>query len=135
MKPLLSIGLGIGTAAAAEAAPAAAVTPSYSGVLPMVVSLLVVIGVILLAAWLAKRTRLIIRMPVGLKVGGSLSLGVREKVVVVEVDGRRFLLGTTPSQINLLAELSPPPPGTETVVQGEDFSRLLKIVLGKGEHR
>jgi flagellar protein FliO/FliZ len=42
-----------------------------------------------------------------LSVETALSLGDRRSVVVVNAEGRRFLLGLSPTQVNLLSELGP----------------------------
>ena len=38
---------------------------------------------------------------------GGLALGPRERIAVVEADGRRWMLGVTGQSISLLAELEP----------------------------
>lgn len=40
-----------------------------------------------------------------MQVQSVLSLGVKEKLVLVQVEDRRFLLGVTPQQISMLAAL------------------------------
>ena len=72
----------------------------------MFMGLLAVLGLIVLLAWAAKRMNLQ-GMSVGndLKLQSILSLGPKEKVAVVEIDGKRMLLGVTPHNINMLCEL------------------------------
>lgn len=41
-----------------------------------------------------------------MKVVGAMALGPREKAVVVEIDGERFLLGVTPNSVNLVSRLA-----------------------------
>ena len=45
--------------------------------------------------------------PARLRLVDSLSLGERRFAGVLELEGRRFLIGTTPHAITLLAELAP----------------------------
>lgn len=70
--------------------------------------LLLVVGSIPLALWMLNRLQV-------LKAGGQkqidlahqLSVGTRERIAIVHVQGRQFLIGLTPQNISLLAELSP----------------------------
>ena len=41
----------------------------------------------------------------GIRISGQCALGGRERLLVVEVDSRRFLLGVSPQGINNLSEL------------------------------
>ncbi len=50
----------------------------------------------------------------GLKVSASQSLGPRERVVVVNVEDARLVLGVTASQVTLLHTLPPAPPESDT---------------------
>ena len=72
----------------------------------MVVGLLVVLGLIVVLAWSAKRFNLNgMTTNQSLRLQSVLSLGTKEKVVIGNVEGRRVLLGVTPESINLLMEL------------------------------
>jgi flagellar protein FliO/FliZ len=70
--------------------------------------LILVVGIIPLALWVLKRLQI-------LKTGGQkqidlvhqLSVGTRERIAIVHVHGRQFLIGLTPQNISLLAELAP----------------------------
>lgn len=72
-------------------------------------ALLMVVGLILLLAWLLRK------LPGGalrahrdLRVVAQLSIGVRERVVVVAVGNRQLLLGVTAESVNLLMQLDEP---------------------------
>lgn len=41
----------------------------------------------------------------GIRISGQCALGGRERLIVVQVDSRRFLLGVSPQGINNLSEL------------------------------
>jgi len=72
------------------------------------VTLLLVLVLVLFLGWLARRRGWGTGMAKGknaLCVGQIHSLGQRERVIVVEIDTRRFLLGVTPGSITLLCEL------------------------------
>lgn len=93
----------------------AAADPSYGG---LALSLLVVLGVFIVLAWVARR---FLRAAGGqgtLKVVASLSMGARERVVVIELAGERLVLGVGGGQVNLLARL--PAGAAPTRNTGED---------------
>ena len=89
-------------ALAAEVAP---VSPT-GGVFKMVLGLAVVLAVMALITWVLKRM-----VPgVGnrqsvIKIVGGVSLGAREKVVVLEVSGRWIVVGVASGQVSRLANL------------------------------
>lgn len=45
-----------------------------------------------------------------IQVETAVPLGDRRSLVIVEVEGRRLLLGLTPAQVSLVTELAPPRP-------------------------
>lgn len=53
----------------------------------------------------------------GIALIGGLALGPRERVALVEVQGRRFLIGVTGQSVNLIAELP-----IEPAVAGQDLA-------------
>lgn len=88
----------------------------------MLGGLIVVLILIFVLAYIVRRFNLVPASSNVLKVVAATSLGQREKVVLVEVDGQQYLLGVTPQQVNLIDKL-------ETVVNTEMDSfanRLLK---------
>lgn len=119
--------------APAMAAETAARTGGYAGaVASMVLSLLAVIAMIFGLAWLVRRTGLQGKMLRTMKVSSAVTLGAREKVVVVTVDQRRFLLGVTGQQISLIAELDAEQPAVEDEPVAGDFAKKLQEMLAKG---
>jgi flagellar protein FliO/FliZ len=74
----------------------------------MIVSLLLVLGLIVVCALLVKRFQPMIQMNSALKVVSSLSLGAKERIVVVQVGDKQLLLGVTSQQISLLESLESP---------------------------
>jgi flagellar protein FliO/FliZ len=88
---------------AADSAP----TPATSA-LKMTVGLLVVLAVMALLAWLVKRFAPGSRQQNSVaRVVGGVSVGTRERVVVVEVAGRWIVVGVAPGRVNALADLDP----------------------------
>jgi len=76
---------------------------SMMGALNMVMGLVVVIALILGLAWILKKyARLPNNNQVDMKVLGGLSLGTREKAILIEVDNTRLLVGVTPGHIQTL---------------------------------
>ncbi len=69
----------------------------------MVIGLVVVIALILGLAWVLKKYgRLPSQNMVDMKVLGGLSLGTREKAILIEVENTRLLVGVTPGHIQTL---------------------------------
>jgi len=74
-----------------------------------VVGLIIVLLCILILAWLAKRFNGFQSLTGdSLQVLGGLSMGSRERLVLVKVGSEQLLLGVTPGQINTLHVLTQP---------------------------
>ncbi|MGN6513093.1 MAG: flagellar biosynthetic protein FliO [Lysobacteraceae bacterium] len=112
--------------------PAFGQAPSAAGAVGgTVFALLFVVGLILALAWLARR------MPGvaggssrALRVVASLSLGPREKVVVVDVGGQQLLLATGAGGTRALHALAVPLPDAERAA-APAFAQLLAQHFGK----
>lgn len=68
----------------------------------------IVLGLIALCAWLARRGVLGAvgrKGPSAVRVETAVPLGERRSLAIVSVEGRRLLLGLTPQQVTLVAEL------------------------------
>ncbi|MES9989525.1 MAG: flagellar biosynthetic protein FliO [Candidatus Thiodiazotropha endolucinida] len=89
--------------------------------------LLLVLGIIIGGAWLFKRYA---QMPMGgkgmVRVVGGASVGTRERVIVVEVDNQRLLLGVAPGQVRTLHILQG---------SGQGFQNYLDNERGSGQER
>ncbi|ELY3455224.1 flagellar type III secretion system protein FliO [Cronobacter sakazakii] len=95
-------------------------------------ALTLIILFILLFAWMAKRFGFAAKSTGmrGLKLNSSLSLGAREKIVIVEVEDARLVLGVTATSITPLHILPPAPPAQEPeTVPGAEFQNLMKNLL------
>ncbi|MBP8221535.1 MAG: flagellar biosynthetic protein FliO [Aeromonadaceae bacterium] len=111
MRHFAWIGLlGAWPALAATTAVTTATNPPPStSLLQWLVSCFLVIGLILLLAWLLKKSRLVPALAQNqLRVISALPLGNREKLLVVKVGEQQVLLGMTPTNINLLCQLETP---------------------------
>jgi flagellar biosynthetic protein FliO len=89
-------------------------TPDGLGATRAFVALVIVFGLLALFVWFVRRGTLgpfgIRKRPGGIAVETAVPLGDRRSLAVVSVEGRRLLLGLTPVQVTLVAELSPSPP-------------------------
>ena len=67
----------------------------------------------------------------GMRFISGMSMGSRERLVLVEVGGRYLLLGVTATQINLLCDYGDTmPPGFDTVNK-PSFGKALQSAMGK----
>ena len=95
----------LGTSTAAHAAD------TGTGVAGMVVSLLLILGLFVLAAWLFKRYVPQVGKTGPVKVVGATMVGPRERVVVVEVENTWLVLGVGGGQVRTLHTLPKPAGG------------------------
>ncbi len=121
------------TASAAEQAPA---VPAFGEQLVQVLGgLALVLVLVVVLAWLARRLNSA-RFAAGarnLRLVGGISLGARERILVVEVGDTQLVVGVAPGRVQTLHVLEQPlqgaaPDETET---GENFSRRLAQLMGK----
>ena len=95
----------------ARVAEAPAAAPPVSGieVLGQVTLSLILVVVLLLAlAWALRRlSRLQPQGAASLRMLGGLSLGTRERILLVEADGQRLLVGVSPGGLRTLLVLKP----------------------------
>jgi len=93
----------VGPALAARDAGAVGRLPGSEGLLTTVLGLALVLALIFAAAWVLKRVG---GLPAGgqglVRVLGGISLGARERLVVVEVEGTRLILGVAPGRVQTL---------------------------------
>ncbi|NIE75439.1 flagellar biosynthetic protein FliO [Pantoea sp. Ap-967] len=98
----------------------------------------VVMACVLLCGWLASRLG---ARPSStakrVQVVASTRLGQREKVVVVDVEGRRLVLGVTAQQVSCLCDLPAPAAASETEAEpaGRGFAQRLVEALKQGGQR
>ena len=114
-KPLLVISLALLSAVASatpEDVPGRLVqSPLSAGhLVDTGVGLLVVLGIMLGLAWLVKRYVQVPGLGKGqVQILGGVSLGSREKAVLLSVEGQRLLVGIAPGRVQTLLVL---PEGT-----------------------
>lgn len=102
---------------------------SMMGILNMVMGLVVVIALILGLAWVLKKYgRLPNNNQIDMKVLGGLSLGTREKAILIEIENKRLLVGVTPGHIQTLYVLDD---NCASEVAVESFESKLEEVMEK----
>jgi flagellar protein FliO/FliZ len=129
------------------AAPVQQAVPTPAGgLLRVTVALLLVLAAVLAAAWLARRMRVISGGggSANLQLLGQLSLGARERAVLVRVGDRQLLIGVAPGHVctlHVLEQAPAPLPATSVpapdvaapnmVAERPSFTSLLLKSLGK----
>jgi len=87
--------------------------------LQVVLGLFVVLGMIVAAAWAARRLQAIRPQGSGhIRIVEGLAVGTRDKLLLIEVDGERVLLGMSPGRIATLHTL-----GASSAPQFQDALR------------
>ncbi len=82
---------------------------SAGSLLQLLLGLALVIGMILALAWAARRTGFAAGIShTDLKVIATLTLGARERVVLVQAGEQQLLLGVAPGRVNLLQTFETP---------------------------
>jgi flagellar protein FliO/FliZ len=114
--------------------PASAV--STGSIFQVILSLLLVLGAIVLVAWILKR----INLPQNaagsaLKVVSGVAVGQRERIVLVEVNDTWLVVGVAPGQVTALHTMPrnvlPPAPASTSPDADNKFKNWLKVVMEK----
>lgn len=116
-------------AAVAQKPDNAAGRPSAGlGLGKMALSLAIVVAIVLALGWTFKK--LTLRLPGSrhIKIISSMPLGPKERLLVVEMQGKQRVLGVTAHSINLLFELENPLPEEKLA---SDFHTQLQSFLKK----
>ncbi len=103
---------------------------SSSSYLEMMLALIFIVALIIGLAWGLRRMNLPMMSGAGkMQIEGSLSLGHKEKLLIVNIENQRLLLGATSNQITLIDRLSESNSSDEIK---KDFSVKLKSIMTKG---
>lgn len=112
---------------------------SSGSIVQIIFSLLLVLAAIVLVAWLLKRMN-VAQQGSGhlLKVLGGVSIGQRERIVLVEIADTWLVVGVGPGQIRTLHTLQKAenytPQSAEAQPPGNKFSSLLSSVISHRKH-
>lgn len=99
-----------------------------TSIVSIFLSLLLVVGVVFMLAFLMRRFNVTQGGSTNLKIVASMMAGTKERVMVIEVGGEQHLLGVTAHNINHLATLANP---IETAANhsGENFKDKLALFM------
>ena len=91
-----------------------------AGALQALAAVMLVLGLVAGLAWLVRRGTL--RLPgsarrQAMAIESATPLGERRSLLIVSVEGRRLLLGITPTQVSLVTELGAAPPDFSATLQ------------------
>jgi len=100
---------------------------TFAAIVQMVLGLLLVIAVIFIIASIMRRVAFIPGQHKKLKVVAALSLGQKERVVLVQVGNEQLLLGVSQGQVTLLKSFDEPV--IELSVPSDDFGSRLKSII------
>lgn len=104
-------------------------TSMGSASLQMTFGLMAVLAVIFGLSWLARRFNLAgVGGVAGMKVSAALNVGQKEKILVLEVENQRLLVGVTAHQISLLQVLGEAPAKSND----SDFAHRMQTLLKAG---
>ncbi|WP_242472394.1 flagellar biosynthetic protein FliO [Ectothiorhodospira mobilis] len=122
----------------ADPAPGLGITSGGAAyLLQLVLGLGVVIAAILVLGFVLRRTGGVGgRLSGEFRVLGSVSLGARERMVLVQVGEQQLVLGVAPGQVRTLHVLDQPlePRGTAAPAGEESFTARLRAAMGaRGE--
>lgn len=109
-----------------------ALTPGAESLGGLLLRLLLVLGLIVGLAWLARQLAGRRRFGgQGLVIEGGLALGTRERLVVVQAGEARLLLGVTPGGISLLHRFEPGEgPALTEPAPAPAFAERLRALIG-----
>ncbi|NVJ60325.1 MAG: flagellar biosynthetic protein FliO [Gammaproteobacteria bacterium] len=111
-----------------------------TSVISVVIALVFIILVIFACAWVLKKISGQSSFSSGaIKIKSAHMLGAKERLVIVEVDGKHLLLGVTPNAINKIEQLSDnciPVTDKKTLPNFQEaFKAQLKKALGKKDEQ
>lgn len=134
--------VGMSSALAAEAdkpfaAPQAAeriATPGAGSLVQVTLSLMVVLGAVFAAAWLMRRLKGFSKFASGpIQIVADVSLGAKERAVLVQVGDKQLLLGVAPGQVNVLHTLEEPIARAPTGGSGERSMTIANVADGTAQ--
>jgi flagellar protein FliO/FliZ len=122
----------VGHAATTNAAVSSPPSPTLSS-LTMLSGLILVLALIAGIAWFLKRTGLTpgLQSSAAAKIVGGVSVGNRERVVVVEVADLWIVVGVAPGRVNALATMPKQETAAGAAPAANNFSSWMKQIIEK----
>jgi len=116
----------------ADAGGALSGSVGFQSAAQVALSFALVVGALLLLTWILRRvTRLQSNALRGLRVVGGLSVGMRERIVLLEAGDRQILVGVAPGFLRTLHVFDRPLSSEEADFERDtSFSTRLKRALG-----
>lgn len=106
-------------------------------IIQLMLGLVVVVLCIIVLAWLARKfNRFQTVSDEKFKIVGGISMGARERIVLLQVGVEQILVSITPGKINMLYALDEPIETTELDVERpveKGFSEKLKTIMANSE--
>ena len=125
-----------GATLAATATPMASELSPVSGLVQMLLAMGLVLGVIFALAWLMRRVNpmALAGSQAALRVISGVMVGQRERVVIVEVQGKWLVLGVAAQSVTLLHTLDRPEdlPASPSVTTGPFADKLRALLESRG---
>lgn len=139
MTGLLLFACSLAAHAGDKAAPTASAPVlepmSTGGLLQLIFGLLVVLALIVGLAWFMRRVGRLQGGAAGsLRVLGGLSMGTRERVVLIQVGDKQLLLGVAPGRVQTLHVLDEPIRMNESSHTAGSFAANLTAALQRGKN-
>ena len=130
-----------GVAQAADTSGKAATVPlpveplAGGGLVKIGFGLLIVVALIVALSWGMRRMGGLVGVGAGaLRILGGLSVGTRERVVLIQVGDQQLLLGVAPGSVKTLHVLEEPIPTTSSTGSGTSgFAANLSAALQRGK--
>lgn len=112
---------------------------SAGSILQLSAGLLIVLAFIALIAWLFKKIEFNPANRAGLlKIISSVGVGQKERVVIIEIEDTRLVLGVAPGQVNLLHQVNKKSPLAAEIAESssaDNFSEKLRANLEQDHER
>ena len=86
----------------------AKVPAAIPGIGQIVISLALVVGLVILLAFLYKKMQLKMPGSKHFRIVATLNVGTRERLLVIEIQGKQRVIGVTANSVNFLFELETP---------------------------
>lgn len=105
-------------------------TSTPEGLLSMILALLFVVLVIFAIAWIAKRFNLAPSNSGQIKMVSATSLGGRERIIVIEIEGEQHAIGVTNHSVNHLFKLEHPIESTKSALTENHLIHKINRLFG-----